>query len=59
MKLEQIKEIAKEHGIKAGKMKKAEIVRAIQLAEGNEICFETGKASECGQEECLWRTDCV
>lgn len=58
MKLEDIKEIAKQHGIKVGKLKKAELVRAIQLAEGNEVCFETGQAAVCGQAECLWRTDC-
>lgn len=58
MKLEEVKEIAKQHNIKAGKLKKAELVRAIQLAEQNDPCFETGKASECEQEECLWRTDC-
>ena len=58
MKLEEIKEIAKQHDIKAGKMKKAELVRAIQLAEQNAPCFETGQASVCGQAECLWRSDC-
>ena len=58
MKLEQIKEIAKTFDIKAGKMKKAELVRAIQEAENNDVCFETGKAAECGQSECLWRSDC-
>lgn len=58
MKLDEIKEIAKQHDIKAGKMKKAELVRAIQAAELNDPCFETGKASECGQTECLWRSDC-
>jgi hypothetical protein len=58
MKLEQIKEMAKQHDIKAGKMKKAELVRAIQSAEGNDACFGTGHDSECGQEECLWRADC-
>jgi hypothetical protein len=59
MKLEQIKEMAKQHDIKAGKLKKAELVRAIQSSEGNNACFETGQASECGQEECLWRGDCL
>lgn len=58
MNLEEIKTIAKQHGIKLGKLKKAELVRAIQLAEGNDVCFETGKFSECGQAECLWRPDC-
>jgi hypothetical protein len=59
MKLDEIKELAKQHDIKAGKMKKADLVRAIQEAEGNNVCFETGQASECGQIECLWRTDCI
>lgn len=59
MKLDEIKEIAKQHDIKVGKLKKAELVRAIQAAEQNEPCFETGLASGCGQEECLWRGDCT
>lgn len=59
MKIDEIKEIAKQHDIKVGKMKKAELVRAIQQAEGNDTCFETGQASACGQEECLWRADCT
>jgi hypothetical protein len=59
MKLDEIKEIAKQHNIKTGKMKKAELVRAIQQAEGNEVCFETGQAGACGQQACLWREDCA
>ena len=58
MKLEDIKAIAKQFDIKAGKMKKAELIRAIQRAEGNEDCFESGKAACCGQDACLWREDC-
>ena len=59
MKLDEIKEIAKQNNIKAGKMKKADLVRAIQQAEGNEVCFETGQANTCGQAACLWREDCA
>lgn len=58
MNLDVIKEIAKRRDIKVGKLKKAELVRAIQLAEANEPCFGLGHASECGQGECLWRADC-
>lgn len=58
MKLDEIKEIAKQHDIKVGKLKKADLVRAIQLAEGNDVCFETGQAAECAQDGCLWRADC-
>lgn len=58
MKIEQIREIAKQRGVKTGKMKKGEIIRAIQEAEGNPTCFDTGKAAECGEMSCLWREDC-
>ena len=58
MKLTEIKELAKQHGIKPGKMNKAELVRAIQLAERNDPCFATGTSSTCGQNACLWREDC-
>lgn len=58
MKVEQIREIAKRHGIKPGKMTKAELVRAIQAAESNQQCFDTDFSSACGQENCLWREDC-
>jgi hypothetical protein len=58
MKIDELKEIAKRHGIKTGKMKKADLVRAIQGAEGNPQCFETGISPECGQDACLWREDC-
>ena len=59
MKLDEIRAIARQHGIKTGRMKKAELIRAIQAAEGNEQCFETGRAQQCGQTECLWREDCA
>ncbi|GAM10782.1 hypothetical protein OR1_03079 [Geobacter sp. OR-1] len=59
MKLDEIKEIAKVHSIKTAKAKKSELVRAIQNAEGNEPCFDNGKAAQCGQESCLWRKDCA
>jgi hypothetical protein len=58
MKLEEIKEIAKQHNIKVSKMKKAELVRAVQQAENNVECFETGTANNCGENDCLWREDC-
>lgn len=59
MKIDEIKEIAKQYNIKVGKAKKADLVRAIQLAEGNLQCFDSSSSGECGQEECTWREDCV
>ncbi|NOQ67409.1 MAG: SAP domain-containing protein [Desulfobacterales bacterium] len=45
-------------GIQAGKMKKTDLVRTIQMAEGNSPCFQTG-ATSCDQENCCWRSDCI
>ena len=59
MKLDEIKEIARQRNIKTGKLKKSDLVRIIQQAEGNEPCFDSGKAAQCGQEGCMWREDCV
>jgi len=58
MNIQEIKVIAKDRGVRSRNLKKAELVQALQAAEGNEQCFMTGKASECGQEECLWKADC-
>jgi hypothetical protein len=58
MRIEEIKEIAKQHNIKTGKVKKSDLVKSIQQAEGNEQCFDSGKATLCGQPACAWREDC-
>lgn len=58
MKIAEVRELAVQRGLKADKMKKTEIIRAIQAAEGNTVCFDTGAAVECGQADCLWLTDC-
>lgn len=58
MELQKIRAIAKRHDIKAQNMGKTGMIRAIQLAEGNQACFDTGKSIECEQDNCLWREDC-
>ena len=58
MKMDQVKSVAKDRGVKPGKMKKEELIRAIQQAEGNPQCFNTQFSQLCGQENCLWREDC-
>jgi hypothetical protein len=59
MKLQEVREIAKKRGLKIGKMKKTELIRAIQETEGNNDCFDTPYVRECNQFSCLWREDCV
>jgi len=58
MTLAKIKQIAAEHGIRITGVKKADLVRAIQTHEGNNPCFASGRASECGQPNCLWFAAC-
>lgn len=59
MKIETIKEIAKSKGVSniSKLKKKEEIIRAIQLAEGNADCFL--RIPDCGIEDCAWREDCI
>jgi len=59
MKTNEIKEIAVQHYIKTDKAKKADLIRAIQRAEGNAQCFDSNSSGECGQEGCVWRDGCV
>ena len=58
MKITEVKEIAAQRGLKPGRANKAELIRNIQSAEGNEMCFDSGRAENCGQQACLWREDC-
>ena len=58
MKMAQIKEKAKQLGLKAGKKNKLDLVRSIQEKEGNFPCFQTAK-EYCDQSGCTWREDCI
>jgi hypothetical protein len=58
MKVTDIKIKAKTLGINPGKLKKAELIIAIQKAEKNTPCFGTGTPA-CPQMDCCWRTDCI
>ena len=57
MKVKEIRKIAKELKVKNySRMRKEELIRAIQIAEGNTDCYK--RLAECGEEDCLWRKDC-
>jgi len=58
MKVQEIKEMAQRMEIVTGKLKKSELIRVIQRAEGNCDCFDSGQAAQCGQQGCLWAADC-
>ncbi|MCX5876906.1 MAG: hypothetical protein NT087_11560 [Deltaproteobacteria bacterium] len=58
MDMTLVKEKAKQLGIQVGKMKKVDLIRAIQSKEGNFPCFETAK-DYCNQLTCAWRKACL
>jgi hypothetical protein len=58
MKLGDIRSIAKSHNIKVNHLSKAELIKSIQVDEGNVACFATARDGECDQTGCLWRNDC-
>lgn len=59
MKMEEVRRIAKSKGVNPGRMRKADIIHAIQKAEGNFDCFGTPTAEDCDQGACAWREDCL
>lgn len=58
MKVADIKNIAKKLGVNPGKLKKGELILAIQKAERNTPCFGTGTEA-CPELKCCWREDCI
>jgi predicted metal-binding transcription factor (methanogenesis marker protein 9) len=58
MTMADIKEKARNFGIDPGNMKKTELIRAIQQAEGNSQCYGTTNGT-CQWTECCWRKDCL
>jgi hypothetical protein len=59
MKMQDIREIARKQGLKPGKLTKVALVQAIQQSELYTPCFGTELVASCGQEQCMWREDCV
>ena len=59
MTINQVREIAKKLGINTARMTKADIIRAIQRAEGNFDCFGSAWDGYCDQATSLWREDCL
>jgi len=57
MTVPEIRERAKMMGITPGKMKKAELIHAIQMAEGCTPCYGRSNG-QCPWLECCWRSDC-
>ena len=58
MKMPKIRKKAKDLGITLGKVKKVELIHAIQEAEGYSPCF--GKSDgQCSNNDCCFLWDCL
>ena len=55
----ELLKLAKNFHVSPVGLSKTELIRKLQLCEGNFDCY--GRASEgmCDQPECLWREDCL
>ncbi len=58
IKMPELRTKAKSLGLTPGKMKKAELIHAIQTAEGNTPCFGRS-GGQCPQVECCFMKDCL
>lgn len=58
MTVKELQKMANGLGVKVTKLKKADIIRAIQKAEENFDCFGTA-TDYCDQMKCLFRSDCL
>jgi hypothetical protein len=62
MIMEDIRVKAKGLGINAGKMKREELIRMIQTAEGYTPCYKYGGTKSdgpCPYTDCCFRPDCL
>ncbi len=58
MKMQAVRNLAKQYSIKTARKNKQELIREIQRAEGNFDCF--GSAGDyCDQLACLFREMCL
>ena len=58
MKFQEVKEKAKAVGLIPRDMKKADLIRAIQIAEGHRPCFGASNG-RCPYADCCFMHDCT
>ncbi len=59
MKFNDIRKMAKGMKINTYRMKKKDIIHAIQHSENNIECYGTDRVKSCNEETCIWRDDCL
>ena len=58
MKITLLQKKAEALGVNPKGMKKPELVRAIQAAEGNQQCFGAPRSTDCPHTDCCFLSDC-
>lgn len=59
MRLSEIEKKARQVGVRdTWKFSKKDLIKTIQVKEGNFDCFGTA-LDNCDQMACCWRTDCI
>ena len=56
--MQEIRNVAKSLGLKTSRQSKLNLIRQIQIAEGNFECFATAHEGNCDRTNCVWRDDC-
>ena len=58
MTMPEIRDRARALGITPGKLKKADLIRSIQVTECCTPCYGRSNG-DCSRLECCWRSDCL
>lgn len=59
MSMKTIRQLAKTLQVETGQLSKTDLIKKIQLAEGNFDCYGSASSGECDQVDCVWRDDCL
>lgn len=59
MNMKNLRHLAKTLSVEPGKLSKTELIKKIQVAEGNFDCYGSATQGECDQLACSWRDDCL
>lgn len=59
MNIKTIHHLAKNLKVETSQLSKPDLIRKIQLAEGNFDCYGSASSGDCDQLECAWRADCL
>ena len=59
MNINELMEKAEELGIDPGSIEKPNLIRAIQKAEGHDVCFGDNNDGHCEYSDCCFWSDCI